>query len=170
VAKKQQISSFEETVAASFLEDLEKTAARIASEDGDPPGADRLGEAEAVRLWGQTDPQVDHDRLLSDLMTTGVDPAVVQNLAISKTRPEWAELYTQPVQDSEMAAQLAALAQHPFRAGLVLDYSPEPEEQVKRSDHLHALWEKQNAAQEAELYGAPEALTLEEGATDAGPG
>jgi hypothetical protein len=165
--KKQALQSFEETVSASFLEDLEKVAARIASEDGDPPGADRLGDADAVRLWGQMDPQVDHDRLLSDLMTTGVAPEVVQNLAIAKTRPEWAELYTQPVQDSEMAGQLAALATYPFRAGLVFDYSPEPEEQVKRSDHIHALWEKQQVAQEAAMYGTPEPpMTREEGAPD----
>jgi hypothetical protein len=89
-------------------------------------------------------------------MTTGVAPEVVQNLAIAKTRPEWAELYLQPTEDSEMAAQLAALALHPFRASLALDWSPEPEEQVRRSDHIHALWEKQQAAQEAELYGTPE--------------
>jgi hypothetical protein len=166
--KKQMLQSFEETVAASFLEDLEKTAAQIASEDGDPPGADRLGDAEAVRLWGQMDPQVDHDRLLSDLMTTGVAPEVVQNLAIAKTRPEWAELYTQPTEDSELAATLAALALHPFRPSAVLDWSPEPEEQVKRAEHLHSLWEKQLAAQEAELYGTPETpMTLEEGAPDA---
>jgi hypothetical protein len=166
--RKQQLASFEEQVSASFLEDMEKVAARIASEDGDPPGADRLGDAEAVRLWGQTDPNVDHDRLLSDLMTTGVAPEVVQNLAIAKTRPEWAELYMQPTEDSEMAATLAALALHPFRAGLVFDYSPEPEEQVKRSDHIHALWEKQQASTEAEMYGTPEAPTmLEEGAPDA---
>jgi hypothetical protein len=31
MAKKQALQSFEETVSASFLEDLEKVAARIAS-------------------------------------------------------------------------------------------------------------------------------------------
>lgn len=168
MAKKQVLASFEEQVSASFLEDLEKVASRIAGEDGDPPGADRVGDADAVRLWGQMDPQVDHDRLLTDLMTTGVAPEVVQNLAITKTRPEWAELYTQPTEDSELAGQLAVMAAHPFRAALVLDYSAEPEEQVKRAEHIHRLWEKQNAAQEAELYGSPTTPTMtEEGAPDA---
>ncbi len=153
--KQQPLASFEERVSASFLEEMEKVAERIASEDGDPPGADRLGDAEAVRLYGRTDPKVDHDRLLADLMTTGVDPETVAGLAIAQTRPEWAPLYTQPTQDSELARQLAVMALHPFRPGLVLDYSPEPEEQVKRAEHLHRLWERENAKQDAELYGTP---------------
>lgn len=155
--RKQPLASFEEQVSASFLDDLQKTAERIAAEDGDPPGADRVGDAEAVRLWGQTDPQVDHDRLLADLMTTGLPPETIQNLAIAKTRPEWAPLYAQPVEDSEQASQLAALALHPFRPGLVLDYSAEPKEQVQRSDHLQKLWEKQQAEEDAQpaTYGAP---------------
>jgi hypothetical protein len=164
VAKKQVLASFEEQVSASFLEDMEKVAQRIAGQDGDPPGASRVGDAEAVRLWGQRDPQVDHDTMLSDLLTTGVPHETVQQLAIAKERPEWADLYTQPTQDTELARQLAVMAEHPFRAGLTLDYSAEPEEQVKRANHLQRLWEKQQAAQEAELYGTP---TPAEGEPDA---
>jgi hypothetical protein len=153
--RKQPLASFEEQVSASFLEDMEKVAQRIAGQDGDPPGASRVGDAEAVRLWGQRDPLVDHDRLLTDLLTTGVPPETMQQLAIAKERPEWAALYTQPTQDTELARQLAVLAEHPFRAGLTLDYSAEPEEQVRRANHLDRLWTKQQAAQEAQLYGTP---------------
>lgn len=165
MARKQPLQSFEERVASSFLEDMEKTAQRIAAEDGDPPGASRVGDAEAVRLWGQRDPQVDHDRMLTDLLTTGVPPETIQQLAIAKERPEWANLYTQPTQDTELARQLAVMAEHPFRAGLALDYSAEPEEQVKRANHIQRLWQKQQAAQEAELYGTPSPAEGEPDAT-----
>jgi hypothetical protein len=141
-------TSVESRVAASWLEQAEKVARRIAQADGDPPGAKKVGDAEAVRLWGLTDPNADYDLILDALATTGLspeflDPASPQALAVVKDRPELAPLYGQPAPTPELARALATYAEYPFRFGLFADFSDDPEEQVRRSDHLDGLWQKQ---------------------------
>jgi hypothetical protein len=134
--------SFEEVVAESFNEDLQKVAEQLAAEAGNPPGADKISEAESVRLFGLRDPSVDYQQLAMRLMGGGLPPEEVAQLTIVQERPEWAELYMQPAPDFETADLLARLAEYPYRPGLVLDHSDDPEEQTKRSEQLHAAWLK----------------------------
>lgn len=138
--KKPVVKNYEERVAEAWLEEAQKVAARIAAEEGDPPGADAVGEAEAVRLFGLKDRGAPYDLVYGMLTTTGVPPEQVGAMAVVQEAPELAELYAQPAPDEATAAMLATLAEYPFRWGLVIDYSDDPEEQVRWADALYKGW------------------------------
>lgn len=145
------INSQEERLADAWLADAEKVADRIAAEEGGPPSANKTGDAEAIRAWGQRDPKVDHDGLVHMLMNGGVPQQAAPALLIAQTYPDLLPAYLPrdpsqaPPITQEEAEQLATLAEHPFRAPLVLDYSDDYEEQCKRAEFLQRQWEKQQA-------------------------
>jgi hypothetical protein len=147
LSKRQRpVTSHEERVASSWLEEAEQVARRIAAEEGDPPGARKVGETEAVRLWGITDPGADHDLILEALKTTGLapeflDPSSPKALALVKARPELAQALAQPAPNEEVAAMLAAFAEYPFRFGLFADHSDDPQEQTSYAERLTTQWQ-----------------------------
>jgi hypothetical protein len=151
LSKRQRpVSSREERIATGWLEEAEQVAGRIAAEEGDPPGARKVGETEAVRLWGITDPGADHDLILEALKTTGLapdflDPSSPKALALVKARPELAQVLAQPAPNEEVAAMLATFAEYPFRFGLFADHSDDPQEQTSYAERLTKQWQATQA-------------------------
>jgi hypothetical protein len=143
--KQKPFGSIEERIAQRFNDELELIAPRVAADQGPPPGAKRVHDTQAVSLWGQRDPKVDYQALAMRLLQGGLSPEEAQQLVVVEERPELAQAYAQPAPDAETAHTLATLAEYPFRAGLVLDHSDLPAEQIKRADQLHQQWTKQHA-------------------------
>jgi hypothetical protein len=97
-------------------------------------------------MWGQQDPQVDHETLVQQLMQGAVPPELVdptadRPLALVKNHPEIAQLFAQPL-DAEMATLVATLSEYPFRLSLLAPYTDDPEASVKKSDSLTARWRR----------------------------
>jgi hypothetical protein len=135
-----QLASMEDRVAASWLEDAEKVAARIAAEEGDAPGTQKKGDAELVKLWGTQDRRVDPDLLRQRMSTTGLGEEAM-TMTIAEEWPEIVDLYAQPVEDPLLLEQLLILAEYPFRRSVYEDID-DPEEQVKEAERIHGLWLK----------------------------
>ena len=144
----------------SFTEAMKRAAASL----GQPPGTTAVGDAEKVRQWGIYDPKVDRQALTAQIMTTGLpqemlDPNSPTALAIVKAAPDLAPLYAQAQHDPELADVLAGFAENPLRYGLVAGID-DPEEQVKESNRLAALHQKQTAraleTQQQDAGSAPE--------------
>lgn len=146
MARKPASGSIEERATASWLDDAEKVAQRVAADEGPPPGAKKLSDAEAVKQWGIRDPFVD-DSTPQMLLTRGIPQEALQQTAFwqelgADQQDAWAQLLTQPTQDAEMADTLSRILEYPFRYGLVTDWSDDPEEQTKRAESLQRQWEK----------------------------
>ncbi len=136
----------------NFNDHFDQATERTAASMGRPLGAKDVGDAEKVRLWGASDPKVDPAQIVAQLLTTGVDPSLLdpnnlQALAVAKAAPDLAPLYGQPTEDDELAQILAAFAAHPFRHALLAGLI-DPEDRVKESDRLQRAWEKQHGGQE----------------------
>lgn len=134
--REKAAGSLEERVSRSFLADLEKVADRIASEEGAPPGASKVGRKESARLWGATDPKAPYERVLSTLLSTGLPEDAARTFVLAKTYPDLVPLLTQPAPNEAAAQALATLAEHPYRAPLVFDHADEPKEQTERAEQL----------------------------------
>lgn len=161
------IDSSEERLADEFMAELEKVAARVAAEEGTPPSA-RLSEREAATYWGLRDPLVDPEQFRDMLVTRGIPPEALRHLRLARTYPDLLEAYQQPVQDPELAEQLATLAEYPYRAPLVFDHSDDDEERIARSDALDRAHQRLVAERMAQPATPPPGGMPEEGGpTDA---
>lgn len=137
---KQDPSSVEDQIALKWIDEVETVAKAIAAEDMAPPDSDKVGETEAIRLFGQRDPLVDYDQLVLALQQ-GLPPEAAQQLQLVIERPELGELFTQP-QPPEMASILAGLAEYPYRLGMVVDRTDDPDEQVRVAERYKRGWLK----------------------------
>lgn len=137
--KEPPIRSIEDRIAASWLKEASAIADRVAASAGDPPGAERVGNAKAVQMWGTMDPRAPYDTMLQMITTTGIPQDQVPEMLIVKEVPELAQLYATP-QQSPVAEQLATLAEFPFRWSLTVGAFESPTEQVQRAEELNKLW------------------------------
>lgn len=138
-------TSMIDRVAMSFADDLERLAQATAAEQGQPVGTRSMSDAEALKQWGIVDPKVNYDQILGMLQPTGLPPEMLdpeQGLMVFQEQPDLAQWYGQPVQDPALAQRMAVLAEYPFRMGLLMDID-DPDEQVRESDRLHRLWERE---------------------------
>lgn len=121
----------------------EDTAAleKLAAQAGPPADAHRLSERDEDDAWETTDPQVDEEKFGKMLTTQGIPPDQAQRLLITKLRPDWAPLYSQPTQDLEMAHMLTRVAQYPFRPS-VLEGIDDPEQQVRKAETIDRRFQK----------------------------
>jgi hypothetical protein len=138
------LTSEEERLAASFLDDLMAVAERLASEAGDPPGARPMGDAEKVRHWGLQDRRVVPQDLLTILLSTGLGEGALE-MEIVKERPELLDAYANQAPDQETADQLVRLAEYPFRMNLLTHLEDDPEAWTKEAERIDRLWQKQAA-------------------------
>jgi hypothetical protein len=135
-------SSEEEQVVSSFLDDLDAVARRIAADQGEPPDAHPMGDAEKVKAWGLRDRRADPATLLPRLLATGLGPEEANQMAIVQEWPELADLYANPAPDHRTADQLVRLAEFPFRRGILADLEDDPEAWTKEAERLERLWNK----------------------------
>lgn len=160
-----QSPDFREKLAQSFADDLEEMAQRAADSEGQPMGARKVGDARALRLYGLKDPNVDPERMLEALQSTGLpqeilDPSNPKAMLIIKENPDLAKYYAQPAKTPEAAETLVHWAEHPFMYGLVMGID-DPHERVSYAAHLDQLWQ-QSQPQTVE----PAPMTTVAGATD----
>jgi hypothetical protein len=125
---------------------------QIAAEEGPAPHAQYVSDEHEVAMWGQQDPSVDHETLVQQLMQGAVppervDPSGDHPLALIKSHPELAQLFSQPL-DQEMATMVATLAEYPFRLALLAPYTDDPEASVKKADSLTQRWRRRLPARE----------------------
>jgi hypothetical protein len=143
---KRQPRSVVEQVDDEIKAEITDLASQIAAEEGPAPHAQYVSDEHEVEMWGQMDPQVDHETLVAQL-TQGtvppelVDPSVDRPLALIKQHPDLAQLFAEPL-DAEMATLVATLAEYPFRLSLLAPYTDDPEASVKKSDSLTARWRR----------------------------
>lgn len=132
-------------VAVSFADELERLAQASAAGQGQPVGTRKTSDAEAVKHWGITDPNVEYDQILQQLQTTGLPPEMLdpeKGLLLFREQPDLAQWYGQPVQDPALADRMARIAEHPFRMGLLMDID-DPDEQVREANRLDRAWTAQ---------------------------
>lgn len=123
------------------------TIESLAREAGPPPDSEKLSDRDEDEAWEATDPQVDHEQMATMLMTQGLPPELAQQLLIVKLRPDddWMSVLTRPTQDAELANQIARVAKYPFRLSL-FDGIEDPDEQVRKSNHLDKRYQRKMAA------------------------
>ena len=137
-------TSYEQTLVSTVADDLISSADRHAASMGAPPNTTSASDRERVRLWGRTDPKAPYDQVFQMLTTTGVPPEMMEQMQIgrfAKSHPELVQAYSQPTQDTALAARLADLAEYPFRIAL-FDHL-DPEGRVKEAERLQREYQKQ---------------------------
>lgn len=149
----------ESRVAQAFIDEVQKVASRIAGEEGEPPGSAPLGDAQAVRMWGRTDPNVRYDEMLTRIMTEGIPPDEMQQyICAEELPPDVLAMYGHAM-PFEFAHQLATMAEYPFRWSICIEPFDDPEEQVKEAERLDRLWQKtlpQPAVEDVDESAQPE--------------
>jgi hypothetical protein len=133
--------SFEDGLLGALEQETEDMLDRLAREQGPPPDADKLSEADEDDAWETDDPSVDYETMAQQLTSQGLPPEVVNGLLVVKLHPEWAPLYQRPTQSAEMAHMLTQLARWPFRLSLIEDID-DPDEQVKKAESLDRRYQK----------------------------
>jgi hypothetical protein len=150
---RKQPRSVAEQVDDEIKQEITDLVSQIAAEEGPAPHAQYVSDEHEVEMWGQQDPQVDHETLVQQLMQGAVPPELVdpdgdRPLAVVKNHPELATLFAEPL-DAEMATLVATLAEYPFRLSLLAPYTDDPEASVKKSDSLTARWRRRLPARDA---------------------
>jgi hypothetical protein len=132
--------------------EIEEFADQIASDLGPAAGADRVSDADKLRMWGQSDPRVsaDPERFKQMLMAGGLPPEALepnsdQALGIVRANPEIAQVLSQPL-DEQMADMVTRLSEYPLRLAVLADLADDPKRHVEEADRLNGLWQKQHAS------------------------
>lgn len=143
-------------VEAEIETELDDMVALIAAEEGPAKGSEFVSEDKEVELWGQRDPKVDYDSFKAMLMQGAlppewIDPQSDARLALVRVNPEWSDWLAQNVTpetplDDEMASQVAARAEWPFREAIWAAYQDDPKAQVARANSVNARWLRRVAA------------------------
>lgn len=139
--RSQAPRSIDAEAERSFRDGFDTVMEELARRQQQPPDTEQVSEPRKARLWGLRDPRVEFDTFKQTLMTTGFGPEDLQAMLIVQEHPDLAEVYGQPVADPEMADELAALAEHPFRLGTyrhILD----PDERTREAERIHRNWQR----------------------------
>lgn len=142
MAQRQAPRSIDSEAERRFQDSFDTVMDELSRRQQQPPDTDRVSEPRKARLWGLTDPRVDFDQFKQTLMTTGFQGPDLESMLIIQEHPDLAEVYGQPVQDPDMADELTALAESPFRLGTyrhILD----PDERTREAERIHRLHLKQ---------------------------
>lgn len=146
-----QPNSIEDEARQEAEDEMEASIAEIALELGPAPGAMPLSDARKVKLWGQKDPSVDFEAMRQALMSTGLNPSLMdphgdESLAVFQEmadRPDFQQfqaMYAEPL-DEQLATTLTTIAEYPFRLSLLADLEDDPKAMVAEANRINDKWQ-----------------------------
>ena len=133
----QAPKAVEERALGEFNNDVERAAKQIANDLGPAPGTQKTSDAKLRSAWWTRDPSVDRQVLLAQLMTRGLPPQAAGKLVLVQpgNHPDWLPLYLHQAPDPNTAQVLAAFAEYPFRASILMTEA-DPEDRAKLAERL----------------------------------